>query len=57
MMEVELVCPVGGEGGAALQAERGTDAGREPQCVGRQSGRPRGGFWSCFSDCHRASLA
>lgn len=25
MMGVELVCPVGGEGGAALQAEPGTD--------------------------------
>lgn len=42
-MEVVLVCPVGREGGAALQAERGTDASRGPQCVGHQSGRQRAG--------------
>lgn len=57
MMEVELVCPVGGEGGAALQAERGTDASREPQCVGHQSGRQRAGSGHVSQTVNKASLA
>lgn len=48
MMEVELVCPVGGQGGAALQAERGTD---------HQSGRQRAGSGRVSQTVNKASLA
>lgn len=57
MMEVELVCPVGGEGGAALQAERGTDASREPQCLDHHSGRQRTGSGHVSQTVNKASLA